>query len=96
VTRGSLYSYYRIEPARRAALRGAVEALFHAVVQAHGVQGRWMQRKDDPQTFMEVYGDSADVEALAAFIRQECERTGFRQLLADAAVRHDEIFVDAD
>jgi hypothetical protein len=55
-----------------------------------------MHRKDDPQTCMEVYGESADVEALAAFIRQECERTGFRQLLADAGVRHDEIFVDAD
>jgi len=96
VTRGSLYSYYRIDPARRAALRGAVEALFRAVAQAHGVAGRWMQRKDDAQTFMEVYGDSADVEALAAFVRQECERTGFRQLLADAAVRHDEIFVDVD
>jgi len=96
VTRASLYCYYRADPAHRVALRSAVEALFRAVAQAHGVQGRWLHRKDDPQTCMEVYGDSADVEALAAFIRQECERTGFRQLLADAGVRHDEIFVDAD
>jgi quinol monooxygenase YgiN len=96
VTRASLYSYYRVDPARRDALRSAVEALFQAVAQAHGVQGRWMHRKDDPETFMEVYDNSEDVEALAAFIRQECERTGFRQLLADAGARHDEIFVDAD
>jgi uncharacterized small protein (DUF1192 family) len=96
VTSGSLYSYYRADPARREALRSAVEALFHAVAQTHGIQGRWMHRKDDPETFMEVYDGSADLEALVAFIRQECERTGFRQLLADAGARHDEIFVDAD
>jgi len=96
VTRGCLYSYYRADPAHHEALRGAVEGLFRAVSQTYGVAGRWMRRKDDPYTFMEIYTGAADVEALAQFVREECERAGFRRLLADAGVRHDELFVDAD
>jgi hypothetical protein len=96
VTRASLYTYYRIDPARRAALRTAVDALFAAVAQAYGVQGRWMRRKDDPGTYLEVYADVENVEALVLFVRRECERSGFAALLADGTARHDEVFVDAD
>jgi hypothetical protein len=95
VTRGCLYSYYRADPAHREALRGAVEALFRSVSQIFGVEGRWMQRKDDPDTFMEIYAGAADVDALAQFVREQCERSGFRRLLADSGVRHDELFVEA-
>jgi len=96
VTRASLYSYYRIVPERRAEARAAVYALFAAVAQNHDVQGRWMRRRDDPQTHMEIYSDIEDVDALLAFIRRECERTGFARVLADAGARHDEIFVESD
>jgi hypothetical protein len=96
VTRGCLYSYYRADPAHRDALRGAVETLFQTVSQTYGIEGRWMRRKDDPDTFMEIYTGTADVEALAQFVREQCERLGFRRLLADSGVRHDELFVDAD
>jgi len=96
VTRGCLYCYYRVDPAQSRALRNAVDALFHAVAENFSVQGRWMRRKDDPATCMEIYADVANVNALVQFIQQECERSGFRRLLADAGVRHDEVFVDAD
>lgn len=96
MTRASLYTYYRIDPARCAELRAAVDALFAAAAQAYGVRGRWMRRKDDPSTFLEVYAGLENVDAFAAFIRRECERTGFTRLLADGSARHDEIFVDAD
>ncbi|MDX1374137.1 MAG: DUF4936 family protein [Burkholderiales bacterium] len=96
MTRACLYTYYRIDPARQREARTAVEALFAAAAQAYGVRGRWMRRKDDPSTFLEVYAEVENVEALAAFIRSECERMGFVRLLADGAARHDEIFVDAD
>jgi len=96
VSRASLFVYYRIDPARRDALRTAVGALFAAVAQTHGIRGRWMRRRDDPVTCMEVYADAEDVTALATFIDHHCERAGFGQLLAEAGARHAEIFVDAD
>lgn len=96
VKRASLYTYYRIHPERHENVRAAVDALFLAAAQAYGVRGRWMRRGDDPQTYLEVYVDVDNVEALASFLHRECERTGFARLLADGGVRHDEIFVDAD
>ena len=96
MTRASLYSYYRIDPERSKEARAAVDALFDAVAQAYGVQGRWMRRHDDPHTYMEIYADIDDVDGLLAFTRRECERMGFARLLADSGARHDEIFVDAD
>jgi hypothetical protein len=96
VKRASLYTYYRIKPERREDVRAAVDALFVAAAQAYGIQGRWMRRKDDPQTYLEIYADRDvdHVEALTAFLHRECERIGFARLLADGSVRHDEIFVD--
>jgi quinol monooxygenase YgiN len=96
VKRASLYTYYRIDPARREELRAVVDALFAAAAQAYGVQGRWMRRKDDPSTYLEVYADVENVAALAAFVQRECARIRFARLLADGGARHDEIFVDAD
>ncbi len=95
VTRASLYTYYRINPQHRDALRAAVNGLFAAAARAYGVQGRWMQRKDDPDTFLEIYAEVENVDALASFLRRECQRSGFSGLLADGGARHEEIFVDA-
>jgi len=95
VTRASLYVYYRVAPAHRDALQRAVDALF-AAARTQGAHGRWMRRRDDPSTYMEVYADVDDVDALVAFLQQECERTGFARLLGDGGTRHDEIFVDTD
>lgn len=96
--RACLYTYYRVDPAQGKALRDAVEALFRTVAEKFGVRGRWMRRRDDPYTFMEIYtgGGDTDVDALARFIQEECDRSGFRRMLADSGVRHDELFVDAD
>lgn len=54
------YVYYRIDPARLDAMRRAVEEVFAAVEHATGVRGRWMRRRDDPGTYMEVYENVAD------------------------------------
>jgi len=54
------YVYYRIDPARVDATRGAVEEIFAAIERGTGVRGRWMRRRDDPGTFMEVYENVAD------------------------------------
>lgn len=63
------YVYYRVEPARFTELRPKVDVLFAAVERAFGVRGRWMRRRDDASTYMEIYegiGDEAGFEALLA------------------------------
>ena len=96
MNRASLYVYYRIVPEHLEETRTAVDALFAAVAKAYGVHGRWMRRRDDPHTYLEVYVDIENVDALLAFTLRECERMGFARFLADSGARHNELFVDVD
>ena len=65
------YVYYKVDPRRLAELRAAVEALFAAVERQCGVRGRWMHRRDDPTTYMEVYEGVADAAAFEALLEHE-------------------------
>lgn len=75
----SYYVYYRVEPARVAALRAQVERLFGIVEQATGAQGRWMRRRDDPTTYMEVYENVADDGAFEALLEREAAGLGLER-----------------
>ena len=48
-----------------------MEALFDAVEKQCGVRGRWMRRRDDPTTYMEVYEGVADEAAFEALLERE-------------------------
>ena len=48
-----------------------MEALFDAVEKQFGVRGRWMRRRDDPTTYMEVYEGVADEAAFEALLERE-------------------------
>ena len=62
------YVYYKVDPGRAAEMRVQVQSLFRKINEKFGVQGRWMHRRDDPSTYMEVYeGVEGDSEGLAAF-----------------------------
>ncbi|HYX64175.1 MAG TPA: DUF4936 family protein [Burkholderiales bacterium] len=65
------YVYYKVDFARLAELRERVEALFDAVEKQCGVRGRWMRRRDDPTTYMEVYEGVADEAAFEALLERE-------------------------
>jgi len=54
------YVYYKVEPARLEDVRVVVENLFAAIERQCGVRGRWMRRRDDPATCMEVYEGVTD------------------------------------
>ena len=54
------YVYYKVDVSRLPELRAQVERLFQSVEKACGVRGRWMRRRDDPATYMEVYEDVGD------------------------------------
>lgn len=61
------YVYYKVPPERLAEITLAVQLLFQAALRHSGVRGRWMRRRDDPTTYMEVYegvNDEAGFEDL--------------------------------
>ncbi|HWA39831.1 MAG TPA: DUF4936 family protein [Burkholderiales bacterium] len=70
------YVYYKLDPARAEASRASVEQIFDAIERAVGVRGRWMRRRDDAATFMEVYEDVRDAAAFEAVLEREGARLG--------------------
>lgn len=65
------YVYYKLEPQQADALRPRVERLFQAVEKQFGVRGRWMRRRDDPSTYMEVYEGVEDERGFEALLERE-------------------------
>lgn len=83
----SYYVYYRIEAGRLPALRREVERLFDAIEGATGVRGRWLRRRDEPATYMEVYENVSDDRGFEALLEREAAGLGLQ--------RHVERFVCA-
>ena len=71
--------YYRVDPARAASLRAEIEALFGKVERAFGVRGRWMRRRDDAATYMEVYESVGDAPAFEALLEREAAHLGLER-----------------
>jgi hypothetical protein len=65
------YVYYKVDPRGLTELRAAVESLFASLERQCGVRGRWMHRRDDPTTYMEVYEGVADAAAFEALLERE-------------------------
>lgn len=70
------YVYYKVPPEKVEGLRPGVEALFSLVEKQLGVRGRWMRRRDDPATYMEVYEGVTDEHAFEALIDREGAKLG--------------------
>jgi hypothetical protein len=70
------YVYYKIESNRLAALRALVEQLFSTIEETTGVRGRWMHRRDDPLTYMEVYEGVTNEKAFEALLEREGAKLG--------------------
>jgi len=75
------YVYYKVSPEKREDLGARVEALFALVEKQCGVRGRWMRRRDDPATYMEVYEGVADERAFQALIEREGAKLGLERRL---------------
>jgi hypothetical protein len=76
-----------VDLARVAELRAAVEKLFREVERACGIRGRWMRRRDDPATYMEVYEGVSDEAAFEMLLEREGAKLG--------VPRRTERFIDA-
>ena len=70
-----------MELARLAELRPAVQRLFALVERECGVRGRWMHRRDDPTTYMEVYEDVKDTARFEALLEREGAKLGIQRRL---------------
>ena len=70
-----------MELARLAELRTAVEHLFALLERECGVRGRWMHRRDDPTTYMEVYEDVKDTARFEALLEREGAKLGVQRRL---------------
>jgi len=70
------YVYYKIEPARLRQLWPLVQQLFLEIEKQTGIRGRWMRRRDDPTTYMEVFEGIRDEEAFEALLESEGARLG--------------------
>ena len=56
--------------------REKVQRLFSVIERECGVRGRWMHRRDDPTTYMEVYEGVADAAAFEAVLGREAAGLG--------------------
>ena len=73
------YIYYKVPPERVAALRPMIDELFSIIEKQAGVRGRWMRRRDDPATYMEVYEGVADERAFEALLEREGAKLGLER-----------------
>ncbi len=81
------YVYYRVDPARLEELRAAIARLLALIERDTGVRGRWMRRRDEATTFMEIYEGVTDEGAFEALLERESAPLGLE--------RHVERFVCA-
>jgi quinol monooxygenase YgiN len=65
------YVYYRVDADRVDALESEIRRLFDKIQKQSGVRGRWMRRRDDAATFMEVYEGVKDEQAFESVLARE-------------------------
>jgi hypothetical protein len=65
------YVYYKVAEAQLPVVRRSVQSLFNEIELKFKIQGRWMRRRDDPSTYMEVYEDVQDENAFEALLARE-------------------------
>ena len=88
----SVYVYYRVPQQTSAAVRAAVGRILEAVAALAGVRGRLLRRRDQPDTWMEVYEGIRDDAAFDRVLEAAVAGSGFAEASAGAA-RHAERFV---
>ena len=70
------YVYYKLNAEQVAPAASLVNELFEQIKQKFGVHGRWMRRRDDQSTYMEVYEGVRDGAAFEALMQSEAARFG--------------------
>jgi hypothetical protein len=90
------YVYYRVDAQSLNVLRLSVQDLFNAIERKTGVRGRWMRRRDEATTYMEVYEGVNDEASFETLLEREWEHLGLQRFLAAGTARRREIFIAAE
>jgi hypothetical protein len=88
----SFYIYYKVAAQNADKVRAAALELQRAVLHATGIPGRLMCRRDQPDTWMEIYEGVADAAAFQAALDSELQRLQFGDLIGPDARRVTELF----
>jgi hypothetical protein len=75
----SYYVYYRVDAEQVGALRLSIPGLFKTIENKTGIAGRWMRRRDDPLTYMEIYEGVKDEAAFEALLERESAKLGLER-----------------
>jgi hypothetical protein len=89
----TFYVYYHVSQASTAAARRAVLALFEDIRASTGIAGRLARRRDEPQTWMEIYERVADGDAFSRALQAGVTRHGLNMVLETGTTRKTEIFI---
>ena len=73
------YVYYRVDAERAVTLRTDIEKILKKIQEQSGILGRWMRRRDDPSTYMEIYEGVADDKAFDALLERETAGLGLER-----------------
>ena len=73
------YVYYRVDAARLDAVRLSVKELLNKIEKETTIRGRWLHRRDDPSTYMEVYEGITDDAAFEALLARESAALGLER-----------------
>lgn len=86
------YIYFRIAPEHAAEIKAAVHQLQSVINAQLGITGRLLFKRDEPNTWMEVYENIAESSKFEAVLRLAEEQTGIAKLLGSGETRHLECF----
>ena len=70
------YVYYKVTPEQLEKVRPQVEDLFRQAKLQFGVTARWMRRRDDASTYMEVYEEVRDEPGFEALLERAGAKFG--------------------
>ena len=73
------YVYYKLEPSRLRQLWPLVQQIFLEIEKQTGIRGRWLRRRDDPTTYMEVFEGVEDEAAFEALLESEGAKLGLQR-----------------
>ena len=86
------YIYYRIAAGRESEAHAAVGAMQAQIHARTGIAGQLLARRDDPSTWMEIYGPVADEPRFASTLADAVASSGFNTVLAPGSQRVTEVF----
>lgn len=86
----TLYVYFKLDKQPRVEVAQVLSVVQAELAASSGVSTRMMRRRDDADTWMEVYEGIADAEAFSAALRAGLAQHGWDRF---GMARHEEWFV---